>query len=58
LGSLVSPPALDLRAQPQLDTPFTEVHNWARHVLIAALVEAYAVAMGELEDVGDVLCVD
>jgi hypothetical protein len=53
-----SGPSFDLRSQPELHSTVAEVDDGARHVLVAPLVQADAVAMRELEYVGDGLSID
>jgi hypothetical protein len=51
-------PVLDIWPEPELYAPIAEIHDRARHVLMAPLVEADAVAVRQLQDVGDGLGVD
>ena len=55
---LVGRPALDLRPEPELDTPFAEVDDRAWHIHVPTLVQAYAVPMREADDLGDALGID
>jgi len=56
--SLLLRPALDVRPQPKLYPPLPEIQDGTRHVVISALIEADAVAMGEAQDLGNDLSVD
>jgi hypothetical protein len=54
---LLGRPPLNIRPQPELDTPLPEVDYGPWHVGVASLVEADTVPMRELEDVGDALSI-
>jgi hypothetical protein len=54
-SSLLRGPALDLRAKPELDSAVAEVDDGTRHIVIPALVETDAVAVGKAERIGDSL---
>jgi len=51
-------PSLDLRPQPQHRTAAAKVDDWPRHVLVAGLVLANGVAVGETEDLRHVAGID
>jgi hypothetical protein len=55
---LGSSPSLDFGSEPKLDAAAAQLDDRARHVGVASLVEAHAVAVGEAESVGDQLRVD
>ncbi|MGO9956317.1 MAG: hypothetical protein ACLP50_10120, partial [Solirubrobacteraceae bacterium] len=57
-GNLTRGPVLDLRTQPKLDPAAPEVDDWARHVLVSALIQADAVAVGQAKEFGDSLGVE
>lgn len=56
-GRLLLGPTFDLGSQPELHAALTEVDCRSGHICVALLVLADGVAVGEVEDVGDTLCV-
>jgi len=51
-------PSGDLRSEPEFDPTRPQIDGRLRHVVVAPLVLAHGVAMGEVKDVGDTLRVD
>ena len=53
-----SSPTLDFRSQPKHGTTTTEIDDGTRHVLVAGLIFADGVAVGEAKDLGHVAGID
>ena len=51
-------PLLDLRAEPELDPAFSEIDGRPWHVCVPLLVLTDSVAVSEIEDVRDTLCIN
>jgi len=50
---LVGRPSLDLRSEPELDSPFAEIENGSRHVVVPMLVDAHSVPVRQPKHLGD-----
>ena len=52
---LLGRPSLDFRPDPELDSPFAEVENGSRHVVVPMLVDAHSVPVRQPKHLGDSL---
>jgi hypothetical protein len=51
-------PVVDLRAEPEFDSAAAQLHHGSRHVSVATLVQADAIAVRQAEHCGDTVGVD
>jgi hypothetical protein len=56
--SLANQPRFYLRTEPQQRTVRAKVDDWPWHVRVTALISAHGVAVGEAEEVGNLLRID